>query len=502
MFILKLKDKRLQARLRSDFPCLVPAFLLSLGEMIGFGECSSWGWGVCFILALFSIWMSRKNIALIFVGIIAALLVSPAKYEIKHEEVIIKGSVDEPPRRFAPESITLSIKVIESSAVLQDETKKDLSITGERLFCSGVYLPWKNLYGVDQEDIITFHAKLSPFPKEKEAYFRRRGYIAMCKIKHALITEKMVAPFFVRAKKHLAKIIRNVIGDGERGAIFLAASIGYRDLISKYVEDGFKKTGLAHLLVLSGYQITLLYYFLFAAFNFFYRVLPLRRRSLKFRQIPAWLALLGTAAFIGLAGIEGPSLRAGVAALVVVLSATFERSTGMLHSISVAFLILNLIWPGSFLDPGVQLTFAALCGINVAAQYQKTDSILMAYLRVCIYASAFTTPFVLYWFNYLSLIGFICNPLFAPLISVLGCKIGFIAILMHYTSVDPAGWLLLAISDALYFNSEIILYLATLPFAGFEVEGVTKYLLIIINTILICILANKAIKTYLSQYDC
>ena len=498
MFLFKLKDKRFCARLRSDFPCLVPALLIALGEVLGLGNMSLFGWVTCGILASLILKKSWRNLFFIALGGVAVFLALPKQVEEIKQEVVAVGKIDDVPRRFVPEEVTLSVRLLSAKRVTDYGKLIPIRWENVRLWCRAVYVPWRNIYNVKQGDILNFRTVIIPFSKDKVNSYKRRGYHSACKIYQSDIVKDQELPFFQRYKNQIARNVREVLGDGERSAFFLAASIGYRDLISKRVEYDFKRTGLSHLLVLSGYQITLMFYFIYTIINLIIRISGCYIGGWG-RQLPSWIALIGTVCFICLAGIEGPSIRAGVAALVVVLASTLERSNGMLHSITVAFLVLELVSPASFLDPGVQLTFAALGGICAALQWQNSDSLVKAYFRVCSYGTIFTMPIIIYWFGYFSLIGLICNPIFAPIISILGCKIGFVAIFLNYVGLDSNGWLLKIVSELLFSNSELVRYFANLSWAGWKVKGIWQAIGVIVSLISVVIIFEKACKIYSSK---
>lgn len=495
MFKYSNIQKRRISALRRDFPCLFFGFYLALGEVLGFVLPLPIALGVGGLSFLMFCSGRKLGYLILPVGILLTLRTVEVELPL-NREVIVKAEVNEVPRRPKPELMMLSLKL---QKLRQVKSKKDNELNGEKIYCRAINLPWRNTSKIEVGDYISARIMLFPLKSKAAEYLKRHGYIAQCKVIYvALLKNGKPAPFY-SLKKKLASNVRAVLGDNERSAIFLASSLGFRDVISSRLENGYRKTGLSHLLVLSGYQITLMFYFLYCIFGIPIRLFPPSYKWLFLRHITAFLALVGSLLFIALAGIEGSSLRAGIAALMTFLTKTFERSSSMFHSVTVAFLLMSILWPGSFMEPGLQLTFAALLGINTAAFLGNMDRTVTLYLRVCFYASLFTAPFVLYWFDYLSLIGVAANPVLAPIVSVVGCKVGFIAIALNFWKVDSDGYLLQLASYLIEQCSEVIMFLAELPYGGFEVDGIHKMVFLFLLSYIVFRLMHKAYIVYLEK---
>ena len=213
--------------------------------------------------------------------------------------------------------------------------------------------------------------------------------------------------------------------------------------------------------------------------------------NFKANLIAHGTALLVSLFFMLLVGVESSSLRAGLAIVFVVFSKQFERGRGMLNSIFFALILLCALWPQCFLEPGVQLTFAALLGICAALHHGAETTVGQA-VRISFYASLFTSIVTLFWFNYLSLVGFILNPIAGPLLSAIACKGGFVALVLNYSGVDPTGITLNLVANALACCNNFICIVAEQSWVGIEARG--AYKAIIWSTLV-------AVASYICYYN-
>ncbi|HEU5142859.1 MAG TPA: ComEC/Rec2 family competence protein [Solirubrobacterales bacterium] len=133
--------------------------------------------------------------------------------------------------------------------------------------------------------------------------------------------------------------------------------LGEDDGIDPLTEEDFQRSGLAHLLAVSGQNVALLALLampVLAAFG-----LPLRARLV-------W-ALGLIAVYVPLAG-AGPSIqRAGVMGALSLLATLLGRRSSRFYALALAAIVTLAIQPSFAADVGWQLSFAALLGILLLA---------------------------------------------------------------------------------------------------------------------------------------
>ena len=151
--------------------------------------------------------------------------------------------------------------------------------------------------------------------------------------------------------------------DGSAGGIAAALVTGDRGAISEADEEAMRRSGLAHLLSISGLHVTAVVSF---AMLLTMRFLALSRKLALAGYVLPLAAAAGALAGGGytlLAGAEVPTLRSFIAALLVLVAFLMGREALTLRLVAAGALIV-LIWrPESLAGPSFQLSFAAVTAI-------------------------------------------------------------------------------------------------------------------------------------------
>ncbi|HEV7313514.1 ComEC/Rec2 family competence protein [Sphingopyxis sp.] len=151
--------------------------------------------------------------------------------------------------------------------------------------------------------------------------------------------------------------------EGSAGGIAAALVTGDRGAISEADEEAMRRSGLAHLLSISGLHVTAVVGF---AMLLTMRLLALNRRFALAGYVLPLAAAAGALAggeYTLLAGAEVPTLRSFIAALLVLAAFLMGREALTLRLVAAGALIV-LIWrPESLAGPSFQLSFAAVTAI-------------------------------------------------------------------------------------------------------------------------------------------
>lgn len=195
--------------------------------------------------------------------------------------------------------------------------------------------------------------------------------------------------------------------------------LGREGVIDQNLLDAFKKTGTIHILVLSGYNITVVAIFLLAFLGF----LP---------QAFAWLgAIMGIILFTLMSGAAAAAVRAAIMAIIGLVAMRMGRlKTPASLLLWAAFIMV--LWNPMLLrfDRGFQLSFMATLGlILLSSKFEKVLRFLPKFLGVRESASAslaaqlFVLPLLISWGNSISV--------FSPLVNVL--VVGVVPAIMFFS---------------------------------------------------------------------
>jgi competence protein ComEC len=154
----------------------------------------------------------------------------------------------------------------------------------------------------------------------------------------------------------LRDVIERAVSSGASGAglgVVLGVVLGEDDGLSKELRDDFRASGLMHLLAVSGQNVA----FIVGGVHALGWLLRLSRRL---REL---LSLGAISAYVLAVGWQPSVVRAAVAGALVSLAWLAARPRDCWHFLAVGALVL-LVWsPTSILDPGFQLSFAAVAAI-------------------------------------------------------------------------------------------------------------------------------------------
>lgn len=274
----------------------------------------------------------------------------------------------------------------------------------------------------------------------------------------------------------IAIIQRNI---PQPAAAFLSGLLfGNSASMPKNVLDDFNRTGLTHIVALSGFNITLIAGVLLNWLRFF----PFRLRF--------GLALLGIVAFVLMTGASPSVVRAAMMAGVLMLAGVVGRSPNTTIALLLAATLMAWFNPKIIIyDVGFQLSFLSTVGILYLAPMlntflSKRFRWVNEYLGTTLAALIMTFPIIAYDFQRTSLIAPIANLLVLPLIP-LTMSLGFSALFTGAIS-SVLGWLAgIMVWAPLSIMIFITHILSRLPFASLEVNEINWGWLVIYYTGLI-----------------
>ena len=427
-----------------------PALLFTLGVCVG--EVGSWFLSPVLIVATVSalglVTIARgvgRGGALVGLGVGLAigggeLMTHPSTVVGSDAQILLQ--VEDTPRHRVPGEVVFVGREITGGE-------------GRLLRVRAVDLPWRALSAVEARDIVWVRGALLPIarpfnPFSWDGWLWRRGVSGEMK---ALFGSKPV----VRSRTSLERVRWWIIDSVERvtlasrgGALFLSMAFGVRDVLSPPVEGLFTDLGLSHLLVVSGYQVSLVFGLALSALLGIGRAI---HASLGMRRIAIGVSLVCATLYVLAIGAEMSSVRALLAAVCLCLSLLTQRQHRFAQRLVVTFLGMHLVWPWALFEVGVVLTFAALAGIGLGSVL-GAGSRLRSMVWVTVSVWAFTSAVTVVWNGSLSLCGLVLNLALAAPWSVLNCTLGVGGLALVATGVPGAE---LGVRIVAYLNEVLVL---------------------------------------------
>ena len=150
---------------------------------------------------------------------------------------------------------------------------------------------------------------------------------------------------------------------GSPGGIAAALVTGDRGAISPDDEEAMRRSGLAHLLSISGLHVTAVIGFAMLLARRLFALSPRIALAGHVLPIAAAAGALAGAGYTWLAGAEVPTLRSLIAALLVLVAFLMGREALTLRLVAAGALIVLLWRPESVVGPSFQLSFTAVTAI-------------------------------------------------------------------------------------------------------------------------------------------
>lgn len=275
------------------------------------------------------------------------------------------------------------------------------------------------------------------------------------------------------------------------GSLMKALTVGEMGGIGKEIRNAFTAAGVNHVLSISGLHVAMLGVVIFAAIRYglsFSSYLLLRFNLLKAATFFSFLAVLF---YTALAGAMVPTVRSAIMIGVYQLAVMLDREEEVFASLTLAALLIALVWPGVIADISFQLSFLAVLFIawGMSKLYsgltrEKSQELPQEknwfkqkarqatfHLAVPLLATVGTGPLIAHYFGNLSLAGFVTNPLIVPLVGFvvvpLGLAVGLLTLIADEFA-GPLAWL----GDRLAsWTIVIVEHFARLPLASIRVAA-------------------------------
>lgn len=203
---------------------------------------------------------------------------------------------------------------------------------------------------------------------------------------------------------------------GEHGAMLAALVLGRDTRTSGELAAAHQATGLSHLLAVSGAHAAMLAFLL----GFTGRGRGRRLAAGRARTIAVMSILF---AYAAITGNEPPVLRAVVAFALAALACHLGRPFGLGTGLLAPAIATCLLQPEALLGPSFLLSYAAVCGLALAAHRREGWAWrwLWGPIWASWWATLLTAPLTLFFFGQLAPWTVLLTPILAPLVAFMLC---------------------------------------------------------------------------------
>lgn len=335
----------LRSFIEVPFPVLL-VFLIASATLLGYAHIrtlrTAWLWLIPFLSAALMLGIVRYELA----------LPDPLVLDrYTGEEIVFEGIVVRvPDRRDSASYLTVRVDYI-----LDDEIRpvsELVRVSVDRLE------PVQ--YG-DRIKVEGFLDKPEPFETDAGRVFDYPSYLAKDGIYHEMYRPHVevigsgegnfVISFLLSFKALFLEVIGKVIPEPE-SSLLGGLLLGEKHSLGDEATESFRRSGLVHIIVLSGYNMTIVAY----AIMWLFRRLP--------KGLNSSLGVLGILGFTVMAGASATAVRAALMALLVILALVLKRDYDIRRALALAGFAMIVHNPKILVfDPSFQLSFLATLGI-------------------------------------------------------------------------------------------------------------------------------------------
>ena len=242
-------------------------------------------------------------------------------------------------------------------------------------------------------------------------------------------------------RDRLINILKNSGLKGEVLHLISAVSLGAREDLEPETTQSFSKTGVIHVLAVSGMNVAIIYVVL----DFLFKFLKKRKGGI----IPYMLLILGGCwGYALITGLSASVLRAAAMFSFIVIGKSLSRHPNIYNTLAASAFVLLCIWPTLIYDVGFQLSYAAVFSIVyfhpflyklLYFKYWIPDQIWIL-LSVSVAAQIGTLPFLLHYFHQFPTWFLLANLMVIPLVTLI-LYLSFIVFAIAPISLFLGEWM-------------------------------------------------------------
>ncbi|MCC2646891.1 MAG: ComEC/Rec2 family protein [Rickettsiaceae bacterium] len=340
-------------------------------------------------------------------------------------------------------------------------------------------------------DIISVKLSLMPPPGplipggydfSKQAYFNEIGGVGYNKSDPIIIDHNIQNKTLLHSFQSLRRNIYDhiILNLGDKNGNFAAAVIvGETSGIDLKTLNAMRRSGLAHILCVSGIHLSLVAMIFFISIRVILNSSNFIANNYNIKKIGALGAICGSFLYLLISGMQVAATRAFIMTTVYMLSVFLEKRAQALRSVFFAAFMILFIWPEYIIHPSFILSFTAVLSLIACAGFNftpfevvasskgklsKLKQYILLNINSTLAASLATTPFVLFFFHVNPNYSLLANLLAVPVTTFILMPAAVLAIMLMPLKLDYIAWKLMdfAINAITYVAN----FIEPLPYAS------------------------------------
>jgi competence protein ComEC len=306
-----------------------------------------------------------------------------------------------------------------------------------------------------------------------------------------------VKSFLFNIKRNFVSHVREILSE-PHASLLAGLLVSGKDAMPKSILEEFRRAGVIHIVVLSGYNITIIAEFIK---RFFEKTSGFLKLNI-FPHSVTLASIIGIFLFVLMTGAEATVVRAAIMVLVVMLAKVFGRNYSAPRALLGAAFLMVMINPKILVfDPSFQLSFLATSAliyvVPIVEKFLKNVPDkwgLKTILSTTLGTQILVLPYLVYSTGEISLVSLIANILILAFIP-LTMLIGFIATMLSYISTVLALPFSYLVNLLLSWILGVSKVLSSLSIASVKVTYFPWWSVVIIYTVIIWLVTKEPGKT-------
>ncbi|MDP2785057.1 MAG: DNA internalization-related competence protein ComEC/Rec2 [Sulfurimicrobium sp.] len=324
------------------------------------------------------------------------------------------------------------------------------------------------------------HGNANPHGFDYEAWLLERNIRATGYVREGpgnrLVSERVYRFGYLveMARDSASRRLSRVLGERPYAGVLKALAIGEQSAISPDQWQVFLRTGVNHLMSISGIHVTMVSGLFFALTYWLWRRSQRLTLRLPARKAAVVAGVLAALTYALLSGYGVPTQRTLYMLSVVAIALWLGRNSNAFSVLSLALLTVLLLDPWAVKSPGFWLSFGAVAAIlYVSVGRIGRPRWLEEWGRVQWAVTLGLVPALLALFQQVSLVSPIANALAIPLISLV------ITPLTLLGTILPVDFLLLAAHEVMAWCMTFLTWLSALPATVWQQHGPPPWTVIV-----------------------
>lgn len=273
----------------------------------------------------------------------------------------------------------------------------------------------------------------------------------------------------------------------KNGGSLLAMVSGDRDLISTETWEVWRKSGVGHLLVISGQQLAILTMIILLIFVPIERKFPFFAARYALSRWNGIIILPLIWGYVFWTGSDGATIRSGMMLSVVFVYRALYLRFALWQWFLLTILLIVIAFPGILVDAGFHLSLFAVLGIIIANKNFHSKNIVTKWYVTTLGATLGVLPIAAFYFGEFSLFGWLASLTAVPLMILL---LPLVSVATFLTSIKSnyLGSIILAISDKsiTLFEKLILIPISNhkLSMLSFPINGTLGLVILIVTAVI------------------